>query len=110
MSSHDAVRRVELFQAQAELVVLALHAFELRFDERPGQLTRPRAGSRETHCFRVLEICIDGRDDDARFNSHEVNTDQRDTDPGIDDDTLVEHSVEDVDEGTATGRTLDSHG
>jgi len=33
MTSHDAVRSIQLFEAQPKLVVLALHALELCFDE-----------------------------------------------------------------------------
>src|SRR5205814_571026 len=50
-----------------------------------------------TDGFRVLQVSIDRCDHDACLNGDEVDPDQRDTHPGIDDDPLIQYSVEDVD-------------
>src|SRR6185369_9719069 len=44
---------------------------------------------------------VDRRHHDARFDGDQVDTDERDAYPGIDDDALVEHAVEDVDEAAS---------
>src|SRR5262249_6992839 len=57
----------------------------------------------------VLQVCVDRRDDDTCFDGDEVDADQRDADPGVDDNSLVEHAVEDVDETGAAGCTFNGH-
>ena len=46
----------------------------------------------------VLEVGVDRRDDDASFDRDEVDADQRNADPRVDDDPLVEDAIEHVDE------------
>src|SRR5207237_5330208 len=65
--------------------------------------------SHEAESIGVPEIRVDGGDDDPRFDCHEVDADERDPDPGIDDDALVENAVEDVDEARSAWRSFDRH-
>src|SRR5215475_14071990 len=53
--------------------------------------------------FRVLQICVDRRDHDARLDGDQIDPHQRNADPCVDDDPLVEYSIEDVNE-TCTAR------
>src|SRR4051794_31400497 len=80
----------------AQALVLGAHALEL---VAATQFTRTRDWSSDADRLRVFEVGVDGRDDDARLDSHQVDPDQGDSHPGIDDDSLVEHTIEDVDEG-----------
>ena len=48
--------------------------------------------------FRVLQVGVDRRDDDSRLDRDQIDTNQRDANPGIDHNSLVQHSIEDVDE------------
>src|SRR5438034_2980008 len=48
--------------------------------------------------FGVLQVRVDRRHHHARFHGDEIDADQRDTHPGVDDDALVEHAIENVDE------------
>src|SRR6185503_9306085 len=65
-----AIAKLEL---AAQLRVLALHSLELvtRTD-----LARARHRRRDADRFRVLQICVDGRHDDARFHRHQIDADQ----------------------------------
>jgi hypothetical protein len=46
----------------------------------------------------VLEVGVDRGHDDARLDRQEVDADERDANPGIDDDAFVQHSIENIDE------------
>ena len=59
--------------------------------------------------FRVLQVGVDRGDDDARFDGDQVDADERDADPGVDDDALVEHAVENVDETRAACGAFNCH-
>src|SRR4051795_11709657 len=75
-----------------------------------GSERRTRDGRRDTDCFCVLEVRIDRSDDDARFNRDQVDADEGDANPRVDDDTFVEDPVEYVNETCAAWCTFDSHG
>ena len=62
-----------------------------------------------TDRLRVLQVGVDGRHHDARFDGDQIDADERDTDPGVDDDTLVQHSIEHVDEACAAGGPFNGH-
>src|SRR5437667_33877 len=62
-----------------------------------------------SHRFRVLQVRVDRRHHDARLDGDEVDTNQRDADPRVDDDPLVEHTIEDVDETRTAGGAFNRH-
>src|SRR5262245_32934803 len=62
-----------------------------------------------TDRFGVLQVCVNRRHDDARLNRDEVDPDQGDRNPGVDDDPLVEHAIEDVDQACAACCTFNGH-
>src|SRR5213075_3239546 len=55
---------------------------------------RTRDGGRDTDGFCVLEVRVDRSDDDARFNRDQIDADEGDTNPRVDDDTFVEDPVQ----------------
>src|SRR5438105_14892056 len=89
--------RVLLLKSTSQLRILALHALELRHLDR-SKLTRTRYRRRDAHCLRVFQVRVDRRDDDPRFDRHEIDADERDADPRIDDDALVQYTVQNIDE------------
>ena len=62
---------------------------------------RPRDRRDLPDGFRIFQVRIDGGDDHAGFDGDEVDPDQRDAHPGVDDDALVQDAVENVDETRA---------
>src|SRR5262249_3601944 len=62
-----------------------------------------------SHRFRVLEVRVDGRHHHPRLYGDEVDAHQRDADPCVDHDALVEHAIEDVDETGSTGCSFNWH-
>src|SRR5207249_3512156 len=66
-------------------------------------------GRHESEGVGVSEVRVDRGHDDSCLDSNEVDADERDPDPGIDDDALVENPVEDIDEARATWRTFNWH-
>lgn len=44
-----------------------------------------------------LHVYIDRRDNNPRSGGDQIDAHQRDANPGIDDDALVQYSIEDVD-------------
>src|SRR5690242_11409371 len=80
--------------------------------ERPGAAWtggRTGHGRRDAEGFGVAEVGVDRRHDDASFDRDEVDAHERDPDPGVDDDALVEDPVEDIDEAGATCGAFDWH-
>src|SRR5579864_4088579 len=59
--------------------------------------------------FRILQVCVDRRDDDPRLDGDEIDAHQRNTNPGIDHDPLVEHAIEDIDETSTACCTFNRH-
>src|SRR5579864_7424741 len=55
-----------------------------------------RDQARQSDSVRILQIGVDRSHDYAGLHRDEVNADQRNADPGIDDDTFVENPVEHV--------------
>ena len=76
---------------------------------RLGLHRRPAHGRRRTHRLGVLQVRIDRRHHDARFNGDEVDADQRDAHPRVDDDSLVQHAIEDVNETCAACGSFNGH-
>jgi hypothetical protein len=91
------VSRFESLKPPLQIRVFQAHPIELVGST--GAKLAKRAGSRrsEAHCFRVLEVSLDRGDDDARFNSHEIDTDEGNANPCVDDDALVENAIENID-------------
>src|SRR5437867_10156900 len=69
----------------------------------------PRRGRERAHRLGILEIGLDRRHDDTGFNGDQIDADERDADPGVDDDAFVQHPVEDVDEACAAACPFDWH-
>ena len=67
-------------------------------------------GDGVSDCFGIAEIGVDRRDNDTRFNGKQVNANERDAHPGVDDDAFVEDAVEHIDQTGAAGCTLHRHG
>src|SRR5450755_1996159 len=59
---------------------------------------RTRDGGRDTDRFRVLQVCVDRRDDNAGLDGDQIDADEGDSHPRIDDDAFVENPVEDINE------------
>ena len=51
--------------------------------------------------LRVLQVGFDRRHDDPRLDRQQIDAGQRHLDPGVDDNALVEHMVENVDDTCA---------
>jgi hypothetical protein len=64
-----------------------------------GAFSQRRAGNQtcETDSVSILEVSINGRDDYAGLYRNQVNADQRNADPGINDDAFVEYSIKNID-------------
>src|SRR3954470_1418936 len=83
--------RVLLLKSTSQLRVLALHPLELGH-LACSELARTRYRRRDAHCFRVLQIGVDGRDHNARLHRHEIDSYERDASPRVDHDTLVQNT------------------
>src|SRR5262249_21681403 len=59
--------------------------------------------------FGVLQVRIDRSDHDARLDGNQIDTDQRDADPCIDDDPLIEYSIKDVNQACSAGSSFNGH-
>ena len=83
----------------------------LRDDVLVGSQLRLRARHRRDLAdrFRVLQIRVNRRNDDARFDRDQVDADQRDPDPRVDDDALVQDAIENVDETCPACRSFNCH-
>jgi hypothetical protein len=57
----------------------------------------------------VFQIGFNGRDDDSRFNGEQVNTNERNTDPRINDDALIQYVVKNVNDTRVAWRMFESH-
>src|SRR5690349_9673968 len=89
--------RVLLFKSTSQLRILALHALELRHLAR-SKLARTRYRRRDAHCLRILQVRIDRCDDHSCLDRHQIDSNERDAYPRVDDDALVQYSVENIDE------------
>jgi len=71
----------------------------LSFFDFSRVFSQRRAGNQtcKTDSVSVLEVSINGRHDNAGFNRDQVYADERNADPGINDDTFVEYSIQNVD-------------
>src|SRR3712207_9529419 len=92
--------------APTEIYTLSLHD-ALPICPRPHG--RARDGGRQADGLGVLEVGVDGGDDDARLDRDQVDADERDADPRVDDDALVQHAVEHVNQAGSAGCPLNSH-
>src|SRR5947209_3157294 len=52
---------------------------------------------------------VNGGDDDARLDRDQVNADQRDANPRVNDDAFIQHAVEHVYQTGSAGCSLNSH-
>src|SRR3712207_8740472 len=69
--------------APTEIYTLSLHD-ALPICPRPHG--RARDGGRQADGLGVLEVGVDGGDDDARLDRDQVDADERDADPRVDED------------------------
>src|SRR5689334_11747199 len=89
--------RVLLLKPTSQLRILALHALELRHLAR-SKLTRTRHRCCNADSLRVLQVRIDRGHDHAGLDGHQIDSDERDAYPCVDDDALVQNTVENIDE------------
>src|SRR5581483_5696750 len=75
----------------------------------PFSQLRSRHEAGHADCLGVFQISVNGGDDDARFHRDQVNADQRNSDPGINDDAFVQHAVENVNETSSARYSLYRH-
>src|SRR5690348_9460990 len=68
---------------------------QFRFRAGAKLWSRNQAG--KTNGIGVLQIRVDGCHHDACFNRDQVNADEGDAHPGVNNDALVQYSVEDID-------------
>src|SRR6266850_1844411 len=78
-------------------------------EQRSQARAAPGRRRRRADDFGELQVSRDRRDNDACLDRDQVDADERDADPGVDDDALVEHPIENLDEATVTGDALDPH-
>ena len=57
---------------------------------------------------RIPQISVDRRDHNARVDCEQVDTPERKTKPGINDDTFIEDAIKDIDEVRTAGRPFKS--
>src|ERR1043166_2140969 len=69
----------------------------------------PRARRRQADGLGVLQVGVNRGDDDARLDRDQVNADERDANPRVNDDAFVQHAVEHVYQTGSAGRSLNSH-
>src|SRR5437763_1414190 len=48
----------------------------------------------QSYRIGIFEVGVDRSHDDASFHRDEIDADQRNADPGVDDDTFVEYAVQ----------------
>src|SRR5437867_3013364 len=67
---------------------------------RSGRLRGERFGGnrRQLDLTDLSLVGLDGRDDDAGFYRDEVDAGEGDADPGVDDDALVQDTVQDIED------------
>jgi hypothetical protein len=70
---------------------------------------RPRHGCDQAHGLGILQVGINGCNDHAGFNGDEIDADERHSNPGIDDDAFVEHSIQNVNEAGSPCCSLNGH-
>src|SRR2546423_3097453 len=104
----SAVSRFKSLKPPLQICIFRPHPIEL-LCSTCGQFTRTRSGKRHANRFRVLEISLDGRDDDTRFDCHEVDTYEGDSNPCVDDDAFVEYAIENIDKRAAARGTFNCH-
>ena len=66
--------------------------------------TRDQAGKPDR--IGVLQISVDGSDDDAGLDRDQVNAHERDPHPGVNDDPFVQDAIENIDKAGSAGYTL----
>src|SRR5688500_5246223 len=98
----------QFIASAAQFGVLAHHPVHLRAHVRRRQHW-PRREARNPDRLGELQIRLDGGDDNARLDAHEIDADQRNADVRVNDDALVEDTVENVNEATAGTCPFDRH-
>jgi hypothetical protein len=58
---------------------------------------RPRHKANKSDRIGIFQIGVNGGDDYARFDGNQINSDQGDTNPGINDDSFVQYAIENID-------------
>jgi hypothetical protein len=86
----------ESLKSPLQIRIFQPHPVELVRSTRAELAERAGSRRREAYCFRVFEVRLDRRDDDTRFDGYEIDSNQRDANPGVDDDTLVENAIENI--------------
>src|ERR1700686_2941425 len=98
LTATAALSRFESLKSPLQIRIFYPHPVEL-VRSAGAQSARTGSRPRESHGFGVLEIGLDGCDDNARLYRHEVDADEGDAHPRVDDDTLVENTIENIDKG-----------
>src|SRR3954469_3126676 len=88
--------RFESLKSPLQICIFCPHPVEL-VRSTCDQFARTRSGRRQAYCFGVLEVGVDRCHDDSRFDRHQIDADEGDAHPRVDDDTLVENAVENID-------------
>src|SRR5581483_9433132 len=70
---------------------------------------RTRHDAGKTNGVGVLEVSVDGRDHDARLNRDQIDADEGDAHPGVNDDALVEYPIKDVNKTRTARYPFNSH-
>src|ERR1044071_9639403 len=74
-----------------------------------GRDCRSRHRGGQTYGLSVLQVSIDGSNHYTGFNRDQVDTHQRNSDPSVDHDALVEDTIEDVYKTSSAWRSFYSH-
>ena len=75
----------------------------------PWAQLRTRHQTGQSHCVGVLQVGIDGRDHDARFDRDQVDADQGNSNPGVDHDAFIQDSIQYINQTGTAGNTFNCH-
>src|SRR3982074_3457062 len=102
------VSRLDSFKSPFQICIFYPHPVEL-VCTAGAELAWAGTGRGETHRFGVFEIRVDRCDDDARLDRHNVDPDQGDAHPRVDDNTLIENAIENIDKRATARGTFNGH-
>src|SRR5581483_2215174 len=63
---------------------------------------RPRNQSDQTHGIGIFKVSVNGGDHNPSLHRDQVNADQRNPDPGVNDDAFVQYPVKNIDQARTT--------
>jgi hypothetical protein len=106
---HRRCARGSLASVAVAVIIVVIGSRQCGFGRRVAADCRARCGGRLTNGIGVAQIGVDRRDNDTRFNRDQVNANQGDAHPCVDDDPLVENAIEHVDETGSARSSLNGH-